>query len=144
MNRLFALGGQRIEASATVLPMNIQGWSPFRLTGLISLQSKELSRVFSSTTVRTHQFFAIQSSLRSNFHIHTWLLEETTALTLWTFVGKWCLCFLTQRFVVSFLPRSKCLLMSWLRSVIAFFPRSKCLLMSWLQSPSAVILEPQI
>ena len=67
MGRLFALGGQRIEASATVLPMNIQGWSPFRLTGLISLQSKELSRVFSSTTVRKHQFYAIQSSLRSNF-----------------------------------------------------------------------------
>jgi len=76
MSQLFASGGQRIGASATVLPMNIQGWPPFRLTGFISLQSKELSRVFLSTTIRKHQFFGIQSSLWSNFHIHTWLLEE--------------------------------------------------------------------
>ena len=48
----------------------------FRLTGLISLLSKELSRVFSSTTVWKHQFFSAQSSLWSNSHIHTWILEK--------------------------------------------------------------------
>ena len=52
MSRLFTPGGQRIGASASVLPMNIQGWLPLVLTGLISLQSNRLSRVFSSTTIR--------------------------------------------------------------------------------------------
>ena len=60
-------GGQSIEASASasasVLPMKIQGWFLLGLTGLISLQSKGLSRVFSSTTVRKHQFFVTQSSM---------------------------------------------------------------------------------
>ena len=56
------------SALASVLPVNIQGWSPFRLTGLISLLSKGLSGVFSSTTVRRHQFFGINSSLQSNSH----------------------------------------------------------------------------
>ena len=56
---LFASGGQSIRVSASVLPMNIQGWFPLGLTGLISLQSKGLSRVFSSITVWTHQFFGI-------------------------------------------------------------------------------------
>ena len=54
----------------------IQGWFPLGLTGLISLQSKGLSRVFSSTTVQKHQFFSARPSLWSNSHIHTWLLEE--------------------------------------------------------------------
>ena len=57
-------------------PVNIQGWFPLGLTGLISLLSKGLSRVFSSTTVRKHQFFSAQASLYSNSHIHTWLLEK--------------------------------------------------------------------
>ena len=61
---------------ASVLPMNIQGWFPLELTGLISLQSKELSRVFSSTIILKHQFFGTQPSLWSNSHIHTWLLEK--------------------------------------------------------------------
>ena len=71
-------GGQSIGASASawVLPMNSQGWFPLGLTGLISLQSKEISRVFSSTTVWKHQFFGTQSSFWSNFHISTWLLEK--------------------------------------------------------------------
>ena len=66
-------GNQSIGASASssVLPMNIQGWSPLGLTGLISLESKGLSRVFSSTTVRKQQFFGTQLSLWSNSHIHT-------------------------------------------------------------------------
>ena len=54
----------------------IQGWFPLRLTGLISLQSKGLSRVFSNTTLQKHQFFSAQPSLWSNCHIHTWLLEK--------------------------------------------------------------------
>ena len=65
MNQLFAWGGQSIGASAStsVLPMNIQGWSPLGWTGWISLQSKGLSRVFSNTTVQKHQFFSTQFSL---------------------------------------------------------------------------------
>ena len=73
---LFASGGQSIGASASVLPMNIQGWFPLRLIGLISSLSKGLSRVFSSTTTWKHQFFGVQTSLWSDSHIHTWLLEK--------------------------------------------------------------------
>ena len=65
-----------ISASESVLPMSIQGWFPLGLTGLISLQSKWLSRVFSSTTVWKQQFFGTQLSLWSNSHIHTWLWEK--------------------------------------------------------------------
>ena len=59
MSKFFTTGGQIIgaSASASVLPMNVQNWFPLRLTGLISLQSKGLSRVFSNTTVQKHQFF---------------------------------------------------------------------------------------
>ena len=71
MSWLFTSGGQIIGASASLLPMNIQGWFPFGLTGLISLLSKDFSRVFSSTTVWKHQFFSVQPSLWSNSHIHT-------------------------------------------------------------------------
>ena len=76
MSWLITPGGQSIgaSASASVLPMNIQGWFPLGLTGLISLQSKGLSRVFCNTTVQKHQFFG--ASLWSNSHIHTWLLEK--------------------------------------------------------------------
>ena len=75
---LFESCGQSIgtSSSASVLPMNIQGWFPLGLTGFISLQSKGLSRVFSSTTVQKHHFFGGQPSLWSNSHIHTWLLEK--------------------------------------------------------------------
>ena len=62
MSQLFASGGQSIGASASVLPMSIQGWFPLRWTGWISLQSKGLSRVFSNTTVHKHQFFGVQPS----------------------------------------------------------------------------------
>ena len=55
MSQLFASDGQSIGASASVLPMNIQGWFPFGLIGLISLLSKGLSRIFSNTTVQMHQ-----------------------------------------------------------------------------------------
>ena len=72
------IGGQSIGASgsASVLPVSIQGWFPLGLTGLISLQSKGLSRVFSNTTVQKHQFFGAQLSLYSNSLIHTWVLEK--------------------------------------------------------------------
>ena len=76
LSQHFTLGGQGIGASASVLPVNIQGWSPLGLTGLLSLQSRGLSTVFSSTTVWKHQFFNAKSSLWSNSHIHIWLLEK--------------------------------------------------------------------
>ena len=65
MSQLFVSGGQSIGVSAlvSVLPMNIQGWFPWGLTGLISLLSKGLSRVFSNTIVQKHQFFSTQLSL---------------------------------------------------------------------------------
>ena len=86
---LFPPGGQRTGASssASVLPMNIQDWFPLGLTGLISLQSKRLSRVFSSTTVQKHQFFGTQPSLWSNSHIHT-TTRKAVALPIHTSVGK--------------------------------------------------------
>ena len=76
MSWLFASGDQSIGASASVLPMNNQGWFPLGLTGLICLLFKGLSRVFSNTTVQKHQFFRAQLFLWSNFHIHTGLLEK--------------------------------------------------------------------
>ena len=128
MSQFFASGDQSIgvSASASVLPMHIQDWFPFRLTGLISLQSKGLTRVFFNTIVLKHQilwhsaFFIVQLSHPSM------TTGKTIALTRWTFVGK----------VMS-------LLFNMLsRLTITFFPRSKHLLISWLQSPSTVILEP--
>ena len=84
---LFPSGGQSFgaSASATVLPMNIRGWYPLGLTGLISLLSKGLSRVFSRTIVQKHLFFSTQPHLWSNSHIHIWLLDKPQ---LWLFVGK--------------------------------------------------------
>ena len=79
MSQLFTSGGQivGVSASASVLPMNIQGLFPLGLTGLISLQSKGTLKSLFSTTVWKHQFFSAQPSLWSNSHIHTWLLEKT-------------------------------------------------------------------
>ena len=78
MSQFFPSGGQSIgvSASTSVLPMNIQDWFPLGFTGWISLQSKGLSKVFSSTTVQKHQFFSSQLSLYSNSHIIPWLLEK--------------------------------------------------------------------
>ena len=75
MSQLFTSGGQSTgtSASASALPINIQVWFPLELTGLISLQSKG---VFSNTTVQKHQFFSPLTSLWSNSHICTWLLER--------------------------------------------------------------------
>ena len=124
MNQFIASGGQSIGvwASTSVLPMNIQDWLPLGWTCWISLQSKGLSRVFSNTTVWKQQFFSPQFSF-SYPYIPT---GKTIALTRQTFVGK----------VMS-------LLFNMLfRLVVTFLPRRKCLLISWLQSPSAVSLEP--
>ena len=76
LSQLLASNGQSIGPLASVLPVNIQGWFPLELTGLISLQSTGLSRVFSNTTVQKHHFFCIQLSSQSNSHIHTWLLKN--------------------------------------------------------------------
>ena len=123
MSLFFTSGGQSIgvSASTSVLPMIIQGWFPLGLTGLISWQSKGLSKVFSNTTVQKHQgaqlFFIVQLS-------HPYMTTgKTIALTRWTFVSK----IMSLLFNMLF------------RLVITFLPRSKCLLISWLQSPSATI-----
>ena len=78
-SQLFASGGQSIGASAlaSVLPMKSQGCFLSGLTGLISLLSEGLSRVFTSSTVWKNRFSSAQHSLWSNTHIHTWLLEKT-------------------------------------------------------------------
>ena len=99
---------------------------PLEWSGWISLQSKCLSRVFSDTTVQKHQLFGPQLSSQSNSHIHIWPLEKNIALPRRTFAGT----------VMSLLLNMLSML------VITFLPRSKHLLISWLQSPSAVILEP--
>ena len=126
MSQLFASGGQSIgvSASTSVPPMNTQDWSPLGWTGWISLQSKGLSRVFSNATVQKHQhsaFFIIQLSPP---YMTT---GKTIALTRWTFVGKVMSLVFNMLFML----------------VITFFPRSKPLLISWLRSPPAVILEPR-
>ena len=85
----FITGGQSIGASAlaSVLPMNTQGWLPLRLTGLISLLSKGLSRIFSSTTVQKHPSFNTQLSLWPNSQLYM-TSGKTTALTIWASVSK--------------------------------------------------------
>ena len=127
MSQLFAWSDQSVGtlASASVLPMNIQDWFSLGLVGFISLLSKGLSRVFSSTTVWEHQFFGTHfygptlTSIRDYWKKHSF--DYIGPLS-----AKWCLCFLILY-----------------RFVIAFLPRSKYLLISWLQSPSAVILSPK-
>ena len=129
MSQLFASGEQSIRAlaSASVLSMNIQGWFPLGLTDLIYLQYKGLSRVLSNTTVWKLQFLGAQPFLWPNSHICTWTTGKTIALTIWTFVSK-----------------AMSLLFNMLSVfVITFLPRSKRFLISWLRSPITVILEPK-
>ena len=129
MSQMFVSADQNTGASASssVMMMNIQGWSPLRLTSLISLLSKELSGVFSSTTVQRHRFFGAP-------HLHycpvfTTACDhwKTRALNIWTSVSR----------VLSLLFNT----MS--RFVRAFLPRSKHLLITRLQSTSTVTLEPK-
>ena len=128
MSQLFAWGGQNtgVLALASFLPKKSQGWSPSEWTGWISLQSKGLKSLLqhhsSKASILWHSaFFTVQLS-------HPYMTtEKTIALTRWTLVSK----------VMS-------LLLNMLSSlVITLLPRSKHLLISWLQSPSAVILEPK-
>ena len=127
VSQLFPSGGQSItvSASASVLPMNIQGWFPLGWTGLISLLSKGLFKSLQhhsskASVLWCSAFFIFQLS-------HPYMTTgNTIALTRWIFVGK-----------VMFL-----LFNMLSRLVITFLPRSKRLLISWLQSPSALILEP--
>ena len=90
MSRLFTSGDQSIGASASVLPMNIHGFFPLGLTGLSSLLSKGLSRVFASATVRRHEFFGAPPSLWPNFS----LLEKSQHWLYAPLLAKWCLGFL--------------------------------------------------
>ena len=100
-----------VSVSALVLPVTSQDWFPLGCTGWISMQSKGLSRDFFNTTVQKHQLFCAQLSLYSNSHIHTWLLEKTKLQLRWTFAGKVMsvLFNMLSRFIIAFLPRSKCL-----------------------------------
>ena len=77
MSQLFVWGGQStgVSALASFLPKKSQGWSS-KWTGLISLQSKGLSGVFSNTTVQKHQFFGAHPSSQSSSHVHTWSQEK--------------------------------------------------------------------
>ena len=132
MSQLFASGGQSIDISpsTSVLPMNTQDWFPLRMDwlDLLAVQGtlKSLLQHHNSkasilrSILRCLAFFIVQLS-------HPYMTTgKTIALTRWTFVGK----------LIS-------LLFNMLsRLAITFLPRSKCLLISWLQSPSAVILEP--
>ena len=124
---LFTSGGQSIgdSASASALPMNIQSWFPLGFTGLISLQSKGLSRVFSSTSLKAPILRHSASFMVQLSHPYV-TTGKNIALTIWTFVGKVMSLFFNMLS----------------RSVITFLPRSKHIF-SWLQSPSAVILEPK-
>ena len=109
-------------------PLTMTAWTDrlkYSLQSANSTYRLSILRVFSSTTIPMHQFFGTQTSLWSNSHICAWLLEKTV-LTIRTFVSK----------VMSLL----CKMLS--RFVIAFLPRSKCLLISRLQSLSTLILEP--
>ena len=88
--------------------MNVKGWFPLGLTGLISLQSKGLSRVFSNTTVQKHQFSALSLLYGPTLTcVHDYWKNHS--FTIWTFVGKvMCLLFnMMFRFITAFLPRSK-------------------------------------
>ena len=109
MSQLFASGSQSIGASAlaSVFPMDIQGWLPWGLVGFISLLSKGLSRVFSSTTVWKHQFFSTQPSGPTLISIHDY----------WKNHNFNYMDFCPQSDVTDFNMLS--------RSVIAFLPRSK-------------------
>ena len=126
MSQLFSLDDRNtgVSVSASVLPTSMKGWFPLRLTGLISLLSKGFSGVFSSTTVRRHQFFGTPPSLQSRY-VNT---SKTIASSIQTFVSRvMSLLFKTvSRFATAFLPRSKCFLISWLQSLYR----------QWFWSPS--------
>ena len=118
VSQLFTSGGQSIgaSASASVLSMNIQGWFPLELADLIFLQSKGLSRAFSSTAVQKHQFLDTQPSFLVQLSQRYMTTGIAIALTIRTFVGKVMSLLFNKlsRFLIAFLLRSRCLLISWL------------------------------
>ena len=126
MSWLFTSGGQSIgaSASASVLLMNIQGWYPLGLTGLISLQSKGLSRVFLSITIK---------SINSSVHSLLYCPTLTSIQDSWKNHSFDYMDLCQQSDISVFNTLS--------RFVKSFIPRNKHLLISWLQSPTAVILE---
>ena len=109
MNGFFGSGGQsiRASASASVLPMNIQDWFPLGVSGLISLQSKELSRVLQDHNLKASVF---QCSVFFTVQLSPLYMTmgKIIALTIWTFVSKVMSLFfnMLSRFVLAFLPRS--------------------------------------
>ena len=109
VSQFFASGGHSIgvSASVSVLPKNIQDWFPLGWTGWISLQSKGLSRVFSSTRVQKHQIFCAQLSLYSQLSHPYMTTGKAIALTRQTFVGKiMSLLFnMLSTLITAFLPR---------------------------------------
>ena len=114
VSHFFISGGQSVgaSASASVLPMNNQGWFPLGWTGLISLQSKWLSRIFSSTTVQKHQLLGCSAFSTVQFSHPYMTTGKSIALTIRTSVSKvMSLLFnMLSRLVIAFLPRSKRLL----------------------------------
>ena len=138
--RLFASGGQSVgaSASASIVPVNIWGCFPLRLTDLLVVQGTVKSllqhhslkasvlwfstKFFTAQLSHSYNTFIVLSKCRQKPGFPA---EKTTALTIWTFVGK------VMSLLFNTVPRF----------VIDFLPRSKCLLISWLQSPSTVILK---
>jgi len=172
-SQFFTSGGQRIgaSASASVLPMSILGWFPLQLTGLISLLSKGLSRIFFTTTIQKHQFFTTQSSSTLT-SVHDYWKNHCCSVTdswwpldlVMIFVTPWpheaslsfiiSLSLLKLMFIESVMPRKfwlygplsavmPLLFNTLFRFVLTFLLRRKHLLISWLQSLSTVILEPK-
>ena len=127
MSCLFASGDQNtgVSASGSVLPVNIQGWSPLRLPGLISLLSKGLSEVFSSTTIWRHQCFDILPSLWYSSHNRTWSLGRPQPWLCGPLLAEECLLFNTLKRLSSF---------SCQKAIIFWFHNcSHCL--QWFWSP---------
>ena len=125
MSQFFTSSGQSIGAStsASVLPMNIQDWFPLGFTGLISLLSKELSRIFSNTIIQKHQSLMLNLFYGLNPRM---TIGKTIAVTRLTFVGKvTSLLFnMLSRFVIAFLPRGKWLVPTRPEFLSAQFSRS--------------------
>ena len=144
----FTSGGQSIgaSASASVLPMNIQDWFLLGFTGWVSLQPKGLSRVFSNTIAQKHQFFSVQPFLLVQFSHPHMATGKTIALTRWTLSVMSLLFDMLFRFVITFLQRSKYILIPWLKSPFALIlelPKIKSVAVS-IVSPSICheVMEP--
>ena len=162
MSPLFTSGGQSIGAlvSASVLPMNIQGWFPLGFTGLITLQSKGLSIIFSSTTIWKHKFFGTQTSLVAQMVKHLPMTQETWVRSLgWedllekemathSSILAWKIPWKEEPGRLQSMGSQRvghnwATFTFYFKLVIAFLPRRKRFLISWLQSVSTVILEPK-